>query len=79
MSAKMKRRRRHDRRKRVLVQRREDAQFFALGTVPKSARAFAQCCCGARAFSRDAHDTLEDFDEAHSYCDHADRYAGASS
>lgn len=67
MSAKMKRRRRHDRRKRILTHRREDRQFFAHGTIPASAMQVAVCGCGGRAFSRDPHDTLtEDF-----YFDHA--------
>lgn len=69
MSVKMKQRRRHDRRKRVLTRRREDAIFFARGTFPASACAIAMCSCGARAFSRDPHDNLaEDFYDAHAYC-----------
>lgn len=71
MSAKMKRRRRHDRRKRILTQRREDALFFGRGVFPASAVACAVCHCGARAFSRDAHDDLADFNDAHSYCEYA--------
>lgn len=66
MSAKMQRRRRHDRRKRILTHRREDALFFARGTFPASSKAFAMCSCGARAFSRDGD--LGDFDERHAYC-----------
>jgi hypothetical protein len=69
MSAKMKRRRRHDRLKRVLTHRREDMLFFARGTFPASARSCAMCSCGARAFSRDGNGDLDDFDEAHTYCD----------
>lgn len=69
MSAKMKRRRRHDRRKRILTERREDALFFGRGTFPASARSCAVCPCGARAFSRDGHDDLSDFMDAHAYCD----------
>jgi hypothetical protein len=68
-AAKMKRRRRHDRRKRIITLRREDALFFARGTFPGSARAGAVCVCGSRAFSRDPHDTLDDFEEQHRYCD----------
>lgn len=69
MSAKMKRRRRHARRKRILTYRREDALFFARGTFPASARSFSQCSCGSRAFSRESPDDLDDFREAHAYCD----------
>lgn len=69
MSAKMRRRRRHDRRKRILTQRREDALFFAHGTFPASARSCAMCSCGARAFSRgDDHRFREDFHDRHAYC-----------
>ena len=68
MSAKMKRRRRHDRRKRILTERREDALFFSRGVFPASARSFSTCSCGALAFSRDEGDALDDFYEAHSYC-----------
>lgn len=72
MSAKMKRRRRQARHKRALVTRRhraEDRRFFEDGTIPASARIAALCSCGARAFSRDPHDDLDDFDQAHAYCD----------
>jgi len=69
MTAKMRRRRRHDRAKRILIQRRENALFFARGTIPASALAVSVCSCGASAFSRDAHDGLDDFDDAHAYCD----------
>jgi hypothetical protein len=69
MSAKMKRRRRHARRKRILTYRRENALFFARGTIPASARSFAQCSCGSRAFSRDVADSLDDFLDAHAHCD----------
>ncbi|MCC2031801.1 hypothetical protein [Microbacterium allomyrinae] len=70
MSAKMTRRRRHDRRKRILTQRREDALFFARGTFPASATSFTMCSCGARAFARGRDDSfLDDFDAAHAYCD----------
>lgn len=65
----MKRRRRHDRRKRILTERREDALFFARGTFPASARSCAMCPCGARAFSRVGGGDLDDFDQAHAYCD----------
>lgn len=69
MSTKMRRRRRHDRRKRILTQRREDALFFAHGTFPASARSCAMCSCGARAFSRgDDHRFHEDFHDRHAYC-----------
>lgn len=64
----MKRRRRQDRLKRIRAERRELGLFFARGVFPASARSFAVCSCGARAFSRDPHDTLDDFDNAHSYC-----------
>lgn len=70
VSEKMRRRRRHDRRKRVLAHRREDALFFARGTFPASATSFAMCSCGARAFSRDSGGRLvDDFYDAHAYCD----------
>jgi hypothetical protein len=69
MSAKMKRRRRHDRLKRILTHRREDMLFFAHGTFPASARSFSVCSCGSRAFSRDGRNDLQDWDEAHAYCD----------
>lgn len=67
----MKRRRRHDRRKRILTHRRENALFFARGTFPASAVSCAMCSCGARAFSRDRHDHvfIDEFDAAHAYCD----------
>lgn len=64
----MKRRRRHDRRKRVLTERREDARFYGRGTFPASATSCAVCSCGARAFARDGAD-LDDFNNAHAYCD----------
>ena len=77
MTAKMRRRRRHDRRKRILVGRREDGMFFAHGTFPASAVSIAVCSCGARAFSRgDENRFHEDFDERHSYCSEYD-YAEA--
>ncbi|MCC4906958.1 hypothetical protein [Microbacterium sp. cx-59] len=70
MSDKMRRRRRHDRRKRVLTHRREDALFFSRGTFPASARSCAMCSCGARAFSRDSRDRMvDDFYDSHAYCD----------
>lgn len=69
MSAKMRRRQRHNRLKRNATERRELAVFFARGTFPRSAVCCAVCSCGARAFSRDPHDMLEDFDAAHAYCD----------
>lgn len=67
----MRRRRRHDRRKRILTHRREDALFFARGTIPASALSASICCCGARSFSRDPHDfdAICEFDEAHAYCE----------
>lgn len=68
MSAKMKRRRRHDRLKRIRTERRENALFFANGTFPASAQSCAVCSCGARAFTRDRHDNLDDFDLTHSEC-----------
>jgi len=71
MSAKMQRRRRHDRKKQILTRRREDRAFFEKGTVPASARSVSMCSCGSVAFSRDGRDDLLDFDEAHAYCDEA--------
>ena len=69
MSAKMKRRGRQARRKRILAHRRENALFFAHGTIPASSRAFAMCSCGAAAFSRgDDPRFHEDFRDAHAYC-----------
>lgn len=65
----MKRRQRHARRKRILTERRENGLFFAHGTFPASAHCCAVCSCGARAFSRDPHGFLEDFDAAHACCD----------
>lgn len=76
VSAKMKRRRRHDRLKRVLGERRErreDLAFYEHGTIPASATGFAQCSCGARTFTRGndraAHASLDEFYDAHAYCD----------
>lgn len=72
MSPKMRRRIRHDRLKRVVIERRhrrEDALFYATGRVPASARMASICCCGASAFSRDAHDDLDDFNLCHEYCE----------
>lgn len=69
MSKKMKQRRRHDRRKRILTQRRENAMFFSRGTIPASASMYASCVCGAAAFSRgEDREFHADFDAAHSYC-----------
>ncbi|MDF2991885.1 MAG: hypothetical protein K0S37_2399 [Microbacterium sp.] len=65
----MKRRRRHDRLKRIRTERHELALFFERGTFPASAQCCAMCPCGARAFSRDPLDLLEDFYEAHAYCE----------
>lgn len=65
----MKRRRRHDRLKQIRTARREDMLFFARGTIPASARAVVTCPCGARAFSRAGDGDLDDFYEAHAYCD----------
>lgn len=69
----MRRRRRHDRLKRVRTHRREDALFFGRGTFPASGHGFAICSCGARAFTRDPHGDLSDFDAAHAFCDEAER------
>jgi len=70
MSAKMKRRRRHDRLKRIRTERRENALYFGRGTIPASARSVAMCACGAVAFSRgDDHDFHGNFYEAHAWCD----------
>ncbi|MDP3209774.1 MAG: hypothetical protein Q8M65_11540 [Rhodoglobus sp.] len=68
MSSRMKQRQARDRKKRTLAHQRENGLFFAHGTFPASARTATQCRCGARAFSRDAHDNLDDFREAHEYC-----------
>lgn len=68
MSAKMKRRRRHDRLKRIRTEHRENMLFFTRGTFPSSAVAMAQCGCGSRAFSRDPNDTLTDWQEVHAHC-----------
>lgn len=68
MSAKMKRRRRHARRKRILRHRRELGLFYAHGRFPSWAVVCATCPCGARAFSGDHNDLLEDFDAAHQDC-----------
>lgn len=66
----MKRRRRHDRRKRILTHRRENAIFYARGTFPPSASAMAVCGCGGRAFERaPVSPTFHaDFYESHAYC-----------
>lgn len=72
MSAKMKRRRRHDRAKQAVTNRRhhsEDIAFFNTGRIPASARAVAMCPCGARAFSRSGRGDLDDFNDAHAYCE----------
>ena len=70
MSAKMKRRRRHDRRKRVLTHRRENALFFAHGVIPASADRYGSCRCGGAAFSRgDDPDFHADFYDRHSDCE----------
>ena len=73
MSAKMKRRRRHDRLKRILLERRfrrEDAIFFETGRFPASIVSACVCSCGARAFSRTSRDqSVEEFYDAHAYCD----------
>lgn len=70
MSAKMRRRRRHDRRKRILTQRAEDRTFFATGRFPASATSFATCFCGTRAFTRgDDSRFREEFHDQHSFCD----------
>lgn len=69
-ASKMSRRRRHDRRKRILAERRENALFHGRGTIPASATAFATCPCGARAFARNG-ETIDDFDAAHAYCEDA--------
>lgn len=69
----MKRRRRHDRRKRILTERRENRLFFARGIFPASSVAVAMCPCGAAAFTRDPHDREfhAEFDARHAYCDEA--------
>jgi len=64
----MKQRRRHNRRKRILTHRREDALFYTHGIFPASARSFSQCSCGSQAFSRGPHYSLDDFVDAHALC-----------
>lgn len=71
MSAKMARRKRHDRMKRVRAIRTENALFFGRGTIPATATSVSMCLCGAVAFSRDRRDDLSDFSDVHSYCDEA--------
>lgn len=72
MSAKMQRRRRHDRKKRVERERREwreDSVFFATGRVPASATSISMCSCGAVAFTRGRdRGLIEEFSEAHAWC-----------
>lgn len=68
MTTKMARRRRHDRRKRTALRRREDGLFYAHGTIPATATAVSICSCGARAFARGGVD-LDDFHESHDWCD----------
>ena len=69
----MKLRQCHDRLKRVMLERRyrrEDAIFFETGRFPASIVSACVCSCGARAFSRTAHDgSAEEFYDAHAYCD----------
>jgi CMP-2-keto-3-deoxyoctulosonic acid synthetase len=71
MSAKMKQRRAHNRRKVRVTRRREDALFFGRSEIPASAMWFSICPCGARAFTRDSRDYefMDDFHAAHSWCD----------
>ncbi len=70
MSAKMKRRRRHARLKRMRTEHREDMIFFAHGTIPASATGAAFCGCGARAFKRgEDRGFLDEFYDQHAYCD----------
>lgn len=72
MSAKMKRRRRQDRVKRVRTNLRhhgEDMAFFETGRIPSSAWSVVMCPCGARAFSRSGYGDLDDFNAAHAYCE----------
>lgn len=76
MSAKMRRRRRHVRRKRILAERREhreDLLFFATGRFPASATSVAVCSCGARAFARRGDAGFQDdFYGQHAYCEEYD-------
>ncbi len=68
----MKRRVRHARLKRVTTERRhhrEDMLFFETGRIPASARSVCMCPCGARAFSRAGGGDLDDFYDAHAYCE----------
>jgi hypothetical protein len=69
MSAKMRRRHRHNRLKRIASERRELGMFWAHGRFPSWATSCAMCPCGARAFSGDPNDTLDDFYNQHAYCD----------
>lgn len=69
MSAKMKRRRRHVRAKRISSERRELGLFYTHGRFPSWSIACAMCPCGARAFTGDPRDTLDDFHDQHTYCD----------
>lgn len=69
MTAKMKRRRRHDRLKRIRTERHELALFFAYGRFPRGAQRMAVCPCGARAFTLDPDENLDDFYDQHAYCE----------
>jgi hypothetical protein len=71
MSVQKRRRQAISRRRWVteLVHRHEDRRFYEHGTIPPSATAVSLCSCGARAFSREEHADMSDFDAMHAYCD----------
>lgn len=69
MSHKMKSRRRHDRLKRVRHERAEMSLFFGRGRFPSNAVSCAMCRCGARAFTTNPDESLDDFMDMHSGCD----------
>lgn len=73
----MQARRRHDRKKRVLLDRRyrgEDLAFWNQGRIPSSATSASICCCGSRSFRRgpgneDTWERERDWDDMHAFCD----------
>lgn len=54
-----------------LTHRHEDRRFYEHGTIPPSATAVSLCSCGGRAFSREEHADMSDFDAMHEYCNEA--------
>jgi hypothetical protein len=52
-----------------LAYRREEAAFYEHGTIPPSSTGVSICSCGGRAFTRADDGDLNDFAEAHAYCD----------